>query len=297
MSEEASRILGEEGGGAPDNGGAADGQQQQQQQQAEAVKWNTVVAEDGSLNDTWRTLLPQNLRGEKSLDSIKNVSTLAQSYIHAQRAVGANKVVVPNENSTPEEIAAFYKAAGRPDAADGYEYAVPEKLPAGVEFSPELLGEFRKTAHELGLSQKQFKAIVDYQANMVSQSVEMRDAQIAAEKTDTLNRIRTEKGVNFKSYIAQAEKALHTFGLFDWAEKAGKIGDYEFLNAMAGVGAKLSESALKGLGFENQTGGVQEQIDAINNDPEHPYHHRDKHGHDAAVTKMQQLLNLKSQAK
>ena len=69
-----------------------------------------MVGAEGALAENWRDGLPENIRGEKCLEPIKTIGTLAQSYVHAQHAIGANKVAIPGENSTPEEWAEFYKA-------------------------------------------------------------------------------------------------------------------------------------------------------------------------------------------
>ena len=99
--------------------------------QAGEFDFGKMVGEHGVLADNWREGLPENIRGEKCLDSIKTIGTLAQSYVHAQRAIGANKVEIPQEGATPEEWGAFYKALGRPDAESEYK-TEGVKLPEGV---------------------------------------------------------------------------------------------------------------------------------------------------------------------
>ena len=62
----------------------------------------------------------------------------------------------PKENATDEEKSAYYKAVGRPDAPEGYDFPKVD-LPAGLEKSidPEAEKAFRADAYAIGLSKEQ----------------------------------------------------------------------------------------------------------------------------------------------
>jgi hypothetical protein len=82
--------------------------------------FKSMLGDAGEFSENWRDGLPEGIRGEHCLDNIKNISALANSYVHAQKAIGANKVALPNENSTEEDWTAFYKACGRPESETAY---------------------------------------------------------------------------------------------------------------------------------------------------------------------------------
>ncbi|MBQ6352029.1 MAG: hypothetical protein IJJ28_02025, partial [Lentisphaeria bacterium] len=102
-----------------------------QQTPPEEFDFAKMVGAEGALAENWREGLPESIRSEKCLDSIKTIGTLAQSYVHAQKSMGANKVAIPGENATPEEIDAFHKALGRPDKMEDYSTDKVE-LPEGI---------------------------------------------------------------------------------------------------------------------------------------------------------------------
>ena len=116
-----------------------------------------MLGDAGEFSENWREALPESIRGERCLDNIKNINSLVNSYVHAQHAIGANKVPLPNENSTEEDWAAFYKACGRPDAETDYK-TDGVKLPEGVTLDAAAVDCFRKFAFANGFNQKTFNA-------------------------------------------------------------------------------------------------------------------------------------------
>ena len=42
--------------------------------------------------EDWRSSIPEEIRGHKSLDHINDVGALAKSYVHAQSMIGADKI-------------------------------------------------------------------------------------------------------------------------------------------------------------------------------------------------------------
>ena len=120
-----------------------------------------LVTSEGGLVENWRDALPENIRHEKCLDSIKTFSTLAQSFVHGQKAMGAKRLAIPGETSTPEEWSDFYKALGRPDAEGDYKLDGVE-LPEGIVLDDGQVAAFRKFAFEHGMSQKTFEAALAF---------------------------------------------------------------------------------------------------------------------------------------
>jgi hypothetical protein len=49
-------------------------------------------------------------------------NTVAKSYVSASQMIGRDKVPIPKEG---EDWSDFYKAAGRPDDPNGYEFKPP----------------------------------------------------------------------------------------------------------------------------------------------------------------------------
>ena len=111
-----------------------------------------LVDDKGGLAENWRQALPEDIRNERSLDSIKTFGTLAKSFVSAQKMIGANKVAIPGENATADEINAFHKALGRPDKMEDYSLDGIE-LPEGITLDDNITKQFREFAFNHGMSQ------------------------------------------------------------------------------------------------------------------------------------------------
>ena len=65
--------------------------------------------------------LPDDLRNEPSLRNFTDTGSLAKSYVHAQRMIGADKVAIPGKHATADEWREVYTRLGAPTDAGGYE--------------------------------------------------------------------------------------------------------------------------------------------------------------------------------
>lgn len=280
------------GGTPPQDGGQGGGK----------YDFSKMLGEAGEFSDNWRDGLPESIRGERCLENIKNIGSLANSYVHAQHAIGANKVPLPNENSSDEDWAAFYKACGRPDAEKDYTID-GVKLPEGVKLDDAAVNEFRKFAFANGFNQKLFNAALAYDVERVQKQAAAANLAAEAEYNDTLTKLKTDEanGELRKKYgndfatvttvIQQCNKAMNTFGLTEVAAKAGLLNNYDFIRAMAGIGAAMSESRMKGV--DNgipATPDPQTRINEIINNPDSPYYKSEHPAHDAQVAEMRNLL-------
>jgi len=56
--------------------------------------------------------LPEDLRNEPSLRLFSDPASLAKSYVHAQRMIGADKIPLPGKSATDDEWRQVYRCAG-----------------------------------------------------------------------------------------------------------------------------------------------------------------------------------------
>ena len=63
----------------------------------------------------WRNAVDEGLRGDASLADITDINGMVKSYIHGQKMVGADKIVIPGEDASDDERGAFFTKLGRPD--------------------------------------------------------------------------------------------------------------------------------------------------------------------------------------
>ena len=266
---------------------------EEQTVKAEAFDYGKMVGADGALAENWREGLPEGIRGEKCLDSIKTIGTLAQSYVHAQHWMGG-KISVPGEHATQAEWDAFYKACGRPDSAESYKTG---NVPEGVELDGEQVKAFQEFAFKHGFTQKTYEAAVAFDLARAAQAREAAEAAQTAEYNETLGKLRTEFGGNMETVVAQCNKAMNTFGLTDVLREKGLLNNYTVIKALAGIGERISESKLKGDGGNFAAADPEVRMAEIMNNPDDPYYKREHPGHNARVAEMNRLLAQAAQRK
>lgn len=86
---------------------------------------------------------------------------LGQHVINQEKLLG-NAIRIPGKDAKPEEREAFLNKLGRPEKADGYEFAVPKDLPESLPYDGERAGEFKTFAHSIGLTNEQAAAMHDW---------------------------------------------------------------------------------------------------------------------------------------
>ncbi len=208
----------------------------------------SVEAED------WRSGIPEEIRGHRSLESIKDIGALAKSYVNAQSMIGADKVVVPSRTANDDQWNEFYSRIGRPEEPSQY------TIEAGESDLPEMVDWFRSTAHELGLNDRQatdlFTKYNEFADGINSQGLVDREAYIAQTETD----LRQEFGEAFEDRLENGRVIVEQFGMPDIMEAeladGTLLGDHpEFIKMVAGIGefisSRLGEDQLEGMKVSN----------------------------------------------
>lgn len=156
----------------------------------------------GGNGTSWLETLPEDIKKDPSLQTFKDPASLAKSWVNAQKMIGADKVVIPGENATDEEKAAFYNKLGRPESAEKYELKAPE----GYTLDDATTKSFKEAAHKLGLTTAQANALLAFDA-------ERQKSAVDAQGTAALNAVREElkayeeKVGGTEKYMARVDEA------------------------------------------------------------------------------------------
>ena len=155
------------------------------------------------------------LAQDKSLESFKGQDwtevgpSLAKAFVETKKMVGAKApaLVVPGEGATPEQVAAYRKATGVPDAPDGYSISWPE-FPPG-----EALDEAAQTAwltrmHQIGAPTH----IVQAFATLYGQHVNMLHNGYRREAEAAGQELRRDWGPNYDANLGPANRAIQQYG-------------------------------------------------------------------------------------
>lgn len=165
---------------------------EQQQTPSEPVETTTV---------DWRNDLPDDLREDPSLKTIQDIPGLAKSYIHSQKMIGKDKIVLPNEHATKEDWDDVFNKLGRPASAE--EYKIEGE-------ASDLINNFKPVAHNLGLNNNQVQKLVEFYNGVQEQASNDQIIDAEAHKAEAEANLRKEFGRAFPSKINSAMRLAQT---------------------------------------------------------------------------------------
>lgn len=234
----------------------------------------------------WRSGLPDDLKSEKSLETIKDIPALAKSFVEGQKMIGSS-VRLPKADAPDEEWGKVYTRLGRPEKPEGYELKRPENLPEGVKYDEELETAFKGMAHEAGLHPRQAQRILD---KFNTLQLERHKAYMATRES-AIAELKKEWGPNYDKQLAQANRAIKELGdqkLAQYLEDAGLANDPMLVRVFAKYGASLGEDTLVAGDQPLADGGgqsaLQKELETIRASPEYKST-RDDNAHRTAVAR------------
>jgi hypothetical protein len=245
------------------------------------------------LPDNWREAIPSEFKDEPVLQRIQDFPSLVKSLVHAQKAIGANKVVVPSKHATPEDWTNFFQQVGVPKDAKDFKV----ELPKDATFDGEFLDAFKDAAHKANLLPTQAQALVDWfskaNAHKMTAIAEDRKTKDAGE----LQKLQAEWGAAFSTKAQQANIALSHFDpdgkMPAMLKELGLSNNAQLIRFLAKVGETLSEDKIAGQGGEPALTPkeAQGELNKIYGDMKHPYWLKEHPGHKAAVEEVQKLTH------
>lgn len=267
-------------------------------------------------DSNWRDLLPDDLKTDPSLASVKDVSSLAKQFVDAQKHIGGS-IRIPSDEAGQEDWDKFYekintkvgtlmrkpnmedenaylgvlKDMGMPETKDGYKLPDVEETDADFNF-------VRDLAAESNLTPKQFeKAFKAYKAK-----VEGRNQETETRLKEGRDNLMREWGVTFDEKQAKAINTLKQTGAPADLIKAAEEGK------VSADTLKWADTIAKSLGsegapsIEDGKGGstkmtpdeAQQMVREIMNNKEHAYWNSRDPGHKKAIERMVELNRMVS---
>jgi hypothetical protein len=244
------------------------------------------VNPDGTFGDKWLDALPGDAKDYKdTLAKYKSVPEMAKALANANQLIG-KKLGVPNEKSSPEEIAAFRKQLGVPESLDDYKFA-PDQLPEGMTWSDEFAKPFAEIAHKHHIPPGAMKALANQFTNYEKFKVEAIQSTFEKQRTEAVQTLQKEWGGDYAKNIEVAKLAAKRVGVD--ANSHG-FSDPEVVRGYVRLAQMMSEDKV-GRGAEPQgflTGKAR--ANDIMTNPENPWHKRYHDGDREAATLVTSLI-------
>ena len=257
-------------------------------------------ATDAQAPADWRSGLPEDIRNDPSLADIKDVGSMAKSYINGQKLIGKNRIALPGEGATDEEMSAFYSQLGRPEKADGYQFGDRPSLPEGMQYDEAFETQFKDLSYKAGLTPKQAKAIYDGYHDYISKKTELAGESDSQKAAEWVNSLKQEFGKAYDERIDLAKRAVDSYGdtnLKQWLQESGNGNNPMFVKLFAKIGEGIAEGktdATQARSFVMTPDQAQQEIARYNRDQTFmtAYTSGDHPGHREAVSKMDGLYKL-----
>lgn len=262
----------------------------------------SLVTEGGNkspitLPEKWQTFLPDDLKNEPSIQNYQDLPALVKSFVNAQKAVGADKVVIPSKHATEKDWSDFYKKVGAvPDAFDKYDVKTPEIFKQDESG----INNLKKAAFEAGVNPKAFQKLIDTYGEDLKGQILKNQENIKAQTEKGVQELKAEWGVKYDENIKKAQAAVNKFGddsLKKFLDSTGLGNNPSLIKAFKNMGESLNEDKIHG-GGGNKPSGLYTPGEALikANDilanADHPYRNREHPNHKAAVDEVKGLFEM-----
>jgi hypothetical protein len=242
--------------------------------------------------ENWKLGLSKELQESGALKVIHDIPSLVKSYLHAQKSIGADKIVMPSKHATPEEWREVYHKLGLPEKMEDYKIAASKESGLDAKFVP----AFAAKAHELGLMPAQAQEMINWMDGLNKTAVTESATAKANALKESVSGLQKEWGVAFNEKLAAAQGALAHFAdkeTIEHIEKTGLSNDVHLVKLFAKVADILKEDGLlktdaAGTGL-NTPAMAQEKLNIIQRDMSHPFYNKEHPNHAAAIKEVTAL--------
>jgi len=151
--------------------------------------------------------------------------------------------IIIGEQLTEDDRNKVYERLGRPKDADGYDLngIVPETYNQG------LIEEFKKKAHETGMSQEGVRKMAEWYKEVETKQLEAMNKAKDIQADQYMLELKTEFGANFDKEVNNARKALDAYtdkAFRQYMDESGLGNHPALVKAFAKIGRELSEDRL-----------------------------------------------------
>lgn len=262
---------------------------------------SSTTAVQPTVAKSWKETISEEFRNDPNISKFTEIDALAKSYINATRMIGADKIAVPNNNSTQDQWNEVYNKLGRPETPDKYKLDYKSKV---VPIDDNAIKAFSQIAHQSGLNQKQAQSILDFYKQNSEQSLKQAQIDTETAQVQAEQQLRQEWGKQYEENINKASsiaKANMNPAILDMQLKDGRrLGDHpDIIKGFAKIAGLLSEDKVITSESEsmNQGKDLESEISSIINDKSSPYWNKTHPEHSKLVQQVYTMREMLSARK
>ena len=214
-------------------------------EKAEGNKEESQTAENPGWMAQLRGEHKDNVDFMKQLSKFKTLDDLAKSYSELEKKLGTS-VSIPGENSSAEEIKAFYQKLGVPEDASGYD--LPQDGQA-----------YKDIAFNNNLTVAQAKNVFSSIAEIGKQALAQNAENLKAIGAQTQKELESEWGKDYQTNLELVKRGISDYGGSELSAKlkaSGLIYDKQIVKMFAALGKMNSEATVSTKGTAGGDGYV-----------------------------------------
>lgn len=243
--------------------------------------------------DNWKDGLGD-LKDDPSLGVIKDIPSLAKSFIHAQKSLGKEKIVIPDKFATKEDWTNnVWRKLGLPESADKYEFKAPE----GTD--PAFMGKFKEFAVGSGILPSQAEALFGFYNQHVQDSLAAEDAHHKQLFDQSVSSLKKEFGAAYDKKLGVASNLFNSIADDETKQlfkETGLGNNPKVIKLFAKMAEQLGEDKFVASQDKGNLGmtpaDAQTKINEIMGNNNHPYFNSSHPSHKDAVAEVGRLFSM-----
>jgi len=244
--------------------------------------------------ENWKEGVDAELRNDPSMQHILDVPTLAKSYVHARKQIGADKIAIPGKHATEQDWMSVYTKLGLPSSLETYDVEIPSET-----FDETTINVIKEHAHKAGILPNQLNQLLAGYAAAVDTAGEEATKQQELEQVKQIDGLRKEWGMAFEQNVAEAKSAvkfLNDAAFNEWLDKTGMGNNPTMIKVFNKFGQLLKEDSIKGqpenVGGALSPANAKSELQKIHGNLDHPFYKKEHINHQNAVDEVNQLSHM-----
>lgn len=244
-----------------------------------------------SFPENWKDSLPDDIKGDPSITSIMDIPSLAKSYVHGQKMIGRDKLIIPDKFATDDDWAKVYHKLGVPESVDKYDFKAPEGMDA------DFLSGFKDLAVKSGIHPRQAEKLFGFYNDHVSKVMSTNEVESKRNFEDSVKGLQKEWGQGYDRKL-QAASGLFNSIADETSKKfvadSGIGNNPEFIKIFAKLAEQMGEDKYVQADNRSSMGKTpaeaQMAINEIYGNKDHPYYNKSHPSHKDAINEMTKLF-------